>query len=370
MGETELCEEERGSANSNRSCGLVIALVLLFSMLAVQHTIQTQHTLGHESLEEKASFIEDTNSTSSPPSLSLPNAQKTLFQSPERFKSEFEELASWSRDFNALQSFHTARLDENSEKNRYYNVLPFDDNRVRLEWRGVAGSDYINASPIQIASAIDTPEYIACQAPLPCTFDDFWRMVWETQIKVVVMLTPCEERGQRKAHEYWPEQGEQKQFRHIVVTCLLAKEVEVFTVRCLRLSLFSPEGQLKEQRNLFHIQHNQWNDMGSTSKRSVFQLIKLINACSKRTNRSTEPIIVHCSAGIGRAGTFIAIDEALRRVQQYQLSHQDPEKLLDIFGIVRLLRSQRRGMVQTLNQYQFIYQVLHEYISLSGRGQS
>merc|ERR1712110_1026894 len=108
--ENELCEEERGSAHGDRSCGLVIALVLLFSMLAVQHTIQTQHTLGHESLEEKASFIEDTNS-SSPPSLSLPNAQKTSFQSPERFKSEFEELASWSRDFNALQSFHTARLD-------------------------------------------------------------------------------------------------------------------------------------------------------------------------------------------------------------------------------------------------------------------
>merc|ERR1712130_458548 len=341
-------------------------------MLAVQHTIQTQHTLGHESTEEKTDcFSEDSNppfcSSIVSPSLALSPKETSSFLSPERLKSEFEELATWSREFNALQSFHVARQEENTEKNRYYNILPFDDNRLRLEWCGVMGSDYINASPIRLASTIDTPEYIACQAPLPSTFDDFWRMVWENQAKVVLMLTSCEERGQRKAHEYWPEQGQQKQFRHIVVTCLLAKEVEVFTVRCLRLSLFSPEGQLKEQCNIFHIQHNQWSDMGSTSKRSVFQLIKLINACSKRTERSTEPIIVHCSAGVGRAGTFIAIDEAVHRVKRYQSSGQDAEKFLDIFGIVRLLRSQRQGMVQTLSQYQFIYQVLHEYISMSSR---
>jgi len=341
-------------------------------MLAVHHTIQNQHTIGREGVEDKAILKENQNkvvaSGHTTTSFTLLSAQKeAILHTPERIKNEFEELASWSREFNSLQSFHAAQQEENSDKNRYYNVLPFDDNRVRLEWRGVVGSDYINASPIQIASTLDVPEYIACQAPLPSTFDDFWRMVWENEAKVVLMLTPCEERGTRKAHPYWPEQGQQKQFRHIVVTCLLSKEVEVFTVRCLRLSLFSQDGQVKEQRNLFHIQHNQWTDMSSTSLRSIFQLIKLVNACSKRTERSTEPIVVHCSAGVGRAGTFIAIDEAIRRVLYHKTSKQDPERFLDIFGIVRLLRSQRKGMVQTLGQYQFIYQVLKEYISMQGR---
>ena len=296
-----------------------------------------------------------------------PRSSSALCKPLEVIHEEFEGVRAWSKEFQSRQTFTEGQKDDNAPKNRYANVCPYDSTRVRLETIGYARSDYINASYIRMAPSQEPAEYIACQAPLPATMNDYWQMVWENQVKVIVMLTGCTEKGRIKAHPYWPETGKSLLFGRIGVSCALEKTFEMFRIRCLRLTVEGRDGKVKEQRNLYHIQHTEWNDMSCpSSKRGIYQLIKLVDACAKRTDIITESLVVHCSAGIGRAGTFIAIDEAMRQLNKDFRNHSPssddhPEQRLDIPSIVRTLRSQRLGMVQTPEQFAYIYQVLQEY---------
>jgi len=192
--------------------------------------------------------------------------------------------------------------------------------------------------------------YISCQAPLFSTMNDFWRMIWEQNCPVIVMLTRLLESGKMKANIYWPLSSCSLRFGDIDVTILEEEEkFEHFTHRHFLLR----RGQ--EVREVHHLHYTEWPDFGTpTSTEGIRDLITASNDYRDSSN-SQGPMVVHCSAGVGRSGTFIAIHHALERLEQ-GLDY-------DVKDIVTNMRQQRWGMVQTEKQYSFIYRAIEDYLS-------
>uniref|UniRef100_A0A8C2CXS7 Receptor-type tyrosine-protein phosphatase alpha n=1 Tax=Cyprinus carpio TaxID=7962 RepID=A0A8C2CXS7_CYPCA len=220
--------------------------------------------------------------------------------------------------------------------------LPDEFNRVIIPVkRGEENTDYINASFID-------DSYMACQGPLQHTIEDFWRMIWEWRSCSIVMLTELEERGQEKCAQYWSSDG--------VMVCgdmsielKREEESESYTVRDL-LVTNNRENKARAVRQ-FHF--HGWPEVGIPSDGKG--MINIIAAVQKQQQQSgNHPITVHCSAGAGRTGTFCALSTVLERVKA--------EGILDVFQTVKSLRLQRPHMVQTLEQYEFCYKVVQEYI--------
>lgn len=226
----------------------------------------------------------------------------------------------------------------NTEKNRYADVLPYDDSRVKLS----KPDDYINASIIPQHSLNKT--YIAAQAPLPHTFGDFWDMIWEQDVGMVIMLTRFIEKRKVKAHCYWPSLNSTISFGSTTISCTsVVEECEGLTIRTFLLSRGDDSKYVK------HYHFLNWPDEGVPSEdNTAFRDLVEFLRCEQGT------ICVHCSAGIGRTGTLIAID-----IIQARLG--DPK--LRIRDVVNELRSFRMGMVQTKEQYIFIHSV---FLRLTG----
>lgn len=299
-------------------------------------------------------------------------ASSGVLKTEEQITEEFtwlRERSSGLHDPSA--AFSSAKLEENIGKNRYKDVFALEHSRVRL--RGLLGNDYINANHVKCngshAAGKEAGEeaYICTQAPLPSTMEDFWRMVWEQRTGVIVMLTRLFEGGKRKADCYWPTEGEEIWFGSFLVIGLRCKESEGVTVRTFRIVPFV-DGKGVGSRDVFHLQYGGWNDMGVPSASGVLHLAKLANLCKhmvakrNRPGQTVGPTVVHCSAGIGRAGTFVAIDEALRCVRaQLHGNAWDAVSKLNVTKIVMDLRQQRMSMVQTQDQYRFIHEVLQHW---------
>lgn len=232
---------------------------------------------------------------------------------------------------------------KNSGKNRYPDVLPFEETRVKL----ANPEDYINANYVNINGG----QFISTQAPLPQTFTTFWQMVWENNVPVIVMLTKIMEKRKIKAHCYWPALNESEIFGDIRVT-LLSETLESFII------VREMEIQMNDVvRSLCHIQYTEWPDFGVP--RSTKTIRRLLEICNEFRNKfaldSKETVIVHCSAGIGRAGTFLAIQSVVEMIQG-----NIPIGNISIKEIVVSLRKCRMEMVQTKEQYKFIYQVMED----------
>merc|ERR1712137_39029 len=282
-------------------------------------------------------------------------------------EEEFQTLHQWSYDQKTAHPMNCGKSCVNINKNRYSDIVPFDANRVILKCKG-SSSDYINASHIQFPDLIDR-EYIACQAPIPATFYDFWWMIWEQKSCVIACLTELVEGSNVKAHLYWPDKGERLRFGKLVVSCLKTKQHESITVRSFTITLTHTNG-IVEQREVYHFHYTEWNNKQiPKSSKGIRNLSKLMDLCQQvgKLRGSLGPAIVHCSAGIGRTGTFIAVDQAIMRLQQLnsQQHKPDPTKVLNLFELVRIMRSQRTGMVQTLQQYEFIYKTVSEHLESS-----
>ena len=252
---------------------------------------------------------------------------------------------------------------ENRSKNRYRDVLPFEETRVKLEpVAGDAHSDYINANIIhgEVSHALadsraaSAQHYICCQAPLPNTIYDFWRMVVQFRVPVVVMLTKLEEKSRTKAHAYWPHSvGESQRFADIMVTLKLQKcLMENIILRVIEVRRHTPDGAFSEPHQLSHLHYTEWPDFGIPESTEVMR--ELIKELDIRKTSPQNPIVVHCSAGIGRAGTFLAIHIALQKHLTC------PHHPLSIRDTVLKLRQQRHGMVQSKDQYKFVYATLKE----------
>lgn len=236
-------------------------------------------------------------------------------------------------------------LDTNKPKNRFGDVMAFDHTRVKLT-PDDQGSDYINANYIPGYSREN--EYIATQGPLHSTMDDFWRMVWEHRASIIVMLTQTIERGQVKCEQYWPAtHGEVRQYGDVIVTNTSVSSLNEFTISIFSLKHAANE---KEELEVMHLHYLKWPDMtADVHVKSMTHFVSFVRQ-HVRPNRSG-PIVVHCSAGIGRTGTYISIDYVMQFTQERPINDH-----LDIFSFIVKIRKARCRMVQTAGQYILIHQ--------------
>ncbi|XP_075208714.1 receptor-type tyrosine-protein phosphatase S [Anomaloglossus baeobatrachus] len=240
-----------------------------------------------------------------------------------------------------------SNLEVNKPKNRYANVIAYDHSRVILmPVEGILGSDYINSNYIDGYRKQNA--YIATQGPLPDTFGDFWRMVWEQRSATIVMMTRLEEKSRVKCDQYWPSRGADT-YGMIQVTLLDTIELATFCVRTFSLH----KNGSSEKREVRQFQFTAWPDHGVPEYPTPFlAFLRRVKTCNPP---DAGPIVVHCSAGVGRTGCFIVIDAMLERIKH--------EKTVDIYGHVTLMRSQRNYMVQTEDQYSFIHDALFEAVA-------
>uniref|UniRef100_A0A672SD95 protein-tyrosine-phosphatase n=1 Tax=Sinocyclocheilus grahami TaxID=75366 RepID=A0A672SD95_SINGR len=241
-----------------------------------------------------------------------------------------------------------ANKDENKEKNRYPNILPYDHSRVILTpIDGVPCSDYINASYID--GYTDKNKFIAAQGPKQDTVADFWRMIWEQKSATIVMLTNLKERKEDKCHQYWPDQGCWT-YGNVRVAVEDFTALVDYTIRKFCVQYQASDGT-KTPRLVTQLHFTSWPDFGVPF--SPIGMLKFLKKVKQVNPSYAGPIVVHCSAGVGRTGTFIVIDALIDMMYA--------EKKVDVFGFVSRIREQRSQLIQTDLQYSFVYQALLEY---------
>ncbi|XP_023364459.1 receptor-type tyrosine-protein phosphatase H [Otolemur garnettii] len=270
------------------------------------------------------------------------------------FAEEYQQLALAGHG----QSQMVASAPGNSAKNRYRNVLPYDWSRVPLKpLHGQPGSDYINAS---FMPGLWSPqEFIATQGPLPHTVGDFWRLVWEQQSHTLVMLTNCMESGQVKCEHYWPLDAQPCIHGHLRVTLMGEQVTKTWAVRDLQV--FQVEEQKMLSVRQFH--YLAWPDHGVPhSPDPLLAFWKMLRQWLDQEAMEGGPPIVHCSAGVGRTGTLIALDVLLRQLEC--------EGLVGPFTFVRKMRESRPLMVQTEAQYVFLHQCILRALQQSALAES
>ncbi|XP_032400716.1 protein tyrosine phosphatase receptor type Db isoform X18 [Etheostoma spectabile] len=267
-----------------------------------------------------------------------------------KFSQEYESI-----DPGQQFTWENSNLEVNKPKNRYANVIAYDHSRVILSSiEGVPGSDYINANYIDGYRRQNA--YIATQGSLPETFGEFWRMVWEQHTANIVMMTKLEEKSRMpsyffskvKCDQYWPTRGTET-YGLIQITLLDTVELATYSVRTFALY----KSGSNEKREVRHFQFTAWPDHGVPEHPTPFlAFLRRVKACNPP---DAGPMVVHCSAGVGRTGCFIVIDAMAERIKH--------EKTIDIYGHVTLMRSQRNYMVQTEDQYIFIHDALLEAVT-------
>ncbi|XP_040576038.1 tyrosine-protein phosphatase non-receptor type 9 [Lepeophtheirus salmonis] len=266
---------------------------------------------------------------------------------------EYEEIRSRP----ASGTFETAKLPINQNKNRYMDVLCFDHTRVRLV-KDCDGSNYINAN---FVDGFRQPRaFISTQGPLTHTFTAFWQMIWEQDIRVVVMTTKTMERHRQKCGQYWPEDEHGAMVcGYFEITSIDVQDRKDFIVT--ELTLFNTS--IETSRTIYHFQFLSWPDYGvPSSALSMLHFLQCVreqqasvvnDEASESWKTSESPILVHCSAGIGRTGTFATLDYAIRKFTA--------TGKIDIRSIVEKIRSQRASSIQVQDQYVFCHLAFLEY---------
>ncbi|XP_051788475.1 receptor-type tyrosine-protein phosphatase T isoform X8 [Erpetoichthys calabaricus] len=254
------------------------------------------------------------------------------------FKEEYEGLPEGQ-----TAPWDTAKKDENRNKNRYGNIIAYDHTRVRLQLQdGDPHSDYINANYID---GYHRPRhYIATQGPMQETVRDFWRMIWQENSSSIVMVTNLVEVGRVKCVRYWPDDTEI--YGDIKVTLIETEPLAEYVIRTFTVQK-KGHHDIREIRQ-FHF--TSWPDHGvpcyATGLLGFIRQVKFLNPSD------VGPVVVHCSAGAGRTGCFIAVD--------IMLDMAENEGVVDVFNCIRELRSQRVNMVQTEEQYVFVHDAILE----------
>ncbi|XP_014845539.1 PREDICTED: receptor-type tyrosine-protein phosphatase-like N isoform X2 [Poecilia mexicana] len=265
----------------------------------------------------------------------------------DRLLKEWAALCSYQAEPSAVS---VAQSDANAKKNRCPDSVPYDHSRVKLKAdSNPSRSDYVNASTI-IEHDPRMPAYIATQGPLPHTISDFWQMVWENGCTVIVMMTALVEDGEKQCDRYWPDEG--SSLYHIYEVNLVSEHIwcNDFLVR----SFYLKNVQTQETRTLTQFHFLSWPAQGiPTSTRPLLDFRRKVNKCYR--GRSC-PIIVHCSDGTGRTGTYILIDMVLNRMAK-------GVKEIDIAATLEHVRDQRPGMVRTKDQFEFALTAVAEEVN-------
>nr|AAN64298.3 CD45 protein tyrosine phosphatase receptor type C [Petromyzon marinus] len=256
-----------------------------------------------------------------------------------------EEFSNFPRKINKY-SQQEATQEYNTKKNRYSDILPYDHNRVKLSGEGE--SDYINASYVDGYNS--SIRYIAAQGPLENTAGDFWQMIWEKKSSVIVMVTKCEEMGKVKCFQYWPHPDEDKRaYGDVTVTIMDEKPYADIVIRTLSISHSKHRGFGAHW--VTHVQLVSWPDHGVPEDPNL--LLKLRRRVNSFNGAGCTAVVVHCSAGVGRSGTYIGLDCLVRQLEN--------EGHVDVYGCVFRLRHQRPLMVQVESQYVLLHRALLEH---------
>ncbi|XP_015173421.1 PREDICTED: tyrosine-protein phosphatase Lar isoform X8 [Polistes dominula] len=258
-----------------------------------------------------------------------------------KFSQEYESIEP-GQQF----TWDHSNMEVNASKNRYANVIAYDHSRVILQTvDGMPGSDYINANYCDGYRKQNA--YVATQGPLQETFGDFWRMCWELRTSTIVMMTKLEERTRIKCDQYWPTRGSET-YGQMTVTITDIQELATYCIRTFQVC----RAGYSERREIKQLQFTAWPDHGVPEHPAPF--LQFLRRVRSLNGPDSGPLVVHCSAGVGRTGCFIVIDSMLERIKH--------EKMIDIYGHVTCLRAQRNYMVQTEDQYIFIHDALLEAV--------
>ncbi|XP_068073554.2 receptor-type tyrosine-protein phosphatase eta-like isoform X2 [Danio rerio] len=333
------------SPQTNPNTGLIVGILLLLIVFAMIFGITSM--VFFYSRREVVKHCQDI------PVHTITNIALRIEEYEEYFKQkcadsnhgfaiEYEEL----RFVGTAQANTAALALENKEKNRYLNVLPYDASRVKLLKCENPFDDYINAN--YVPGYNSRKEFIAAQGPLPVTINKFWRMIWENKVYTIVMLTKCNELGKVKCEKYWP--SETDFYHNISVTTTSETELDDWTIRDFSIKNVETE----ETCNVRQFHFTAWPDHGVPETTEV--LIEFRHLVREHMNQysCTSPTVVHCSAGVGRTGTFIAIDHLISQIER--------DSMVDIYGIVHDMRMHRALMVQTEDQYVYLYQCAYDLI--------
>uniref|UniRef100_A0A1A7YSP8 Tyrosine-protein phosphatase non-receptor type n=1 Tax=Iconisemion striatum TaxID=60296 RepID=A0A1A7YSP8_9TELE len=275
-----------------------------------------------------------------------------------KMDQEFEDMDSggrWQKLFWEIRnqshecSYKVAKFPENRNRNRYRDVNPFDHSRVKLE---NTENDYINASLVVMEEA--QRSYILTQGPLRNTCGHFWLMIWEQKTKAVIMLNRVIEKGSEKCAQYWPTAEEREMaFRdtRFLVTLLSEDTKSYYTTRILELQNLNTG----EKREIYHFHYTTWPDFGVPESPASFLNFLFKVRESGALGVEQGPAVVHCSAGIGRSGTFSLVDTCL-----VLMDKRKDASSVDIKSILLKMRKYRMGLIQTSDQLRFSYMAVFE----------
>lgn len=250
------------------------------------------------------------------------------------FLREYEMLPNRFSD----RTTKNSDIKENACKNRYPDIKAYDQTRVKLSTlNGNQCSDYINAN--FVIGYKERKKFICAQGPMETTINDFWRMIWEQHLEIIVMLTNLEEYNKSKCAKYWPEKVfDSKQFGDICVKFTVERKTGDYIVRSLDVSKSNLIGEEEDHRQITQYHYLTWKDfMAPEHPHGIIKFIRQINSVY---SVQRGPILVHCSAGVGRTGTLVALDSLVQQLEE--------ENMVSIFNTVCDLRHQRNFLVQSL----------------------
>ncbi|KAK7485109.1 hypothetical protein BaRGS_00023649 [Batillaria attramentaria] len=292
---------------------------------------------------ETAYYNDPVYMTSQAATLGLDRVQQYLLDRlrGDTLDDEFENLP-----YGHQRDHEVGSKEENRSKNRFNSsILPYDATRVVLHGNsGPDSNDYINASYVR---GFSNKTYIAAQGPKTNSVGDFWRMVWQEKITHIVMLTNLKEAGKNKCVEYWPRRGKQCKYSSVDVTGLEVEQRADCVIRTFDVKR-SGGGP---SRHVTQYHYVTWPDHSVPTATALVDFWRTVTT-SHRNQQSPSPLLVHCSAGVGRTGTFIALDIAMDGAQK--------RSEIDIFAIVQRMREDRVNMVQTKSQYRFVHEAILE----------